>query len=189
MNKVLTLFLLVVIACLLGGVYGAVHDQISYSISPEYYTKFKFYQFGLMDMGNEAIFPTPRLQVAVVGFMATWWMGIPIGIILGLVGLVHSDWRWMLRITLKAFLITVAIAFATGLIGLAYGYVFLSNKPREEFSNWFLPDNLIDFKSFVSVGSMHNFSYLGGLTGLLAGIAYSLMRKFRPYARKTDVVG
>jgi len=183
-NKFLTLILIVVVACLLGGTYGVFHDEITYSISPEYYTKFKFYQFGLMDMGNEAIFPNPRLQVAVVGFMATWWMGISIGIILRLVGLIHLDWRSMLQITLSAFLITIAIAFATGLIGLAYGYSFLSDKPRGEFGNWFIPDNLTDFKSFIAVGSMHNFSYLGGLTGLLGGIAYSVFRKFKPRGEK-----
>jgi hypothetical protein len=36
-------------ACLLAGVYGAVHNQISYTVCPEYFTKFKFIQFRLSD--------------------------------------------------------------------------------------------------------------------------------------------
>ncbi len=173
MKKFLTLGLIISIAPLIGGIYGVFHDQITYTISPEYYTKFKFYQFGLMDIGNEAIFPNPRIEVSIVGFLATWWMGVPIGIILGLVGLIHKDSRQMFIFTLKAFLITVIVAFATGLVGLAFGSLYLADIGV----NWWLPENLIDKKSFIAVGSMHNFSYLGGLTGLVAGIIYSTRQK------------
>lgn len=177
MKKFLTLGLIISIAPLIGGIYGVLHDQITYTVSPEYYTKFKFYQFGLMDTGNEAIFPNPRIEVSIVGFLATWWMGVPIGIILGLVGLIHKNSRQMFIITLKAFLITVIVAFATGLIGLAFGSLYLADSGV----NWWLPENLVDKKSFIAVGSMHNFSYLGGLTGLVAGVIYSTRRK-----RKAD---
>lgn len=173
MKKFGILILIIVIAPLIGGLYGILHDQLTYTISPEYYTKFKFYQLGLMDLGNEAIFPTPRLQVSAVGIMATWWMGLPIGLILGLVGLIHKDSKQMFLATIKAIIVTVVIAFATGLIGLAYGKVYLA----ETGVNWWLPDNLIDTKNFIAVGSMHNFSYLGGLTGLIAGSIYSIRQK------------
>ena len=173
MKKILTLLLIIGLAPLVGGIYGILHDQLTYTISPEYYTKFKFYQFGLMDIGKEAIFPNPRIEVSAVGFMATWWMGLPIGLILGLVGLVHKDSKKMLRTTMGAILVTVAIAFITGLIGLAYGELYLADAGV----SWWLPDNLVDRKSFIAVGSMHNFSYLGGLTGLIAGTVYSVRQK------------
>jgi hypothetical protein len=177
LKKFLTLVAIIIIAPLIGGIYGILHDQFTYTISPEYYTKFKFYQFGLMDIGNEAIFPNPRIEVSVVGFMATWWMGIPIGLILGLVGLTHKNHGQMFRTTLEAILLTVIVAFVTGLIGLTYGKFHLADIGVD----WWLPDNLIDKKNFISVGSMHNFSYLGGLTGLIAGTIYTL-RKKRKYA-------
>ena len=173
MKKFGILILIIILAPIIGGLYGILHDQLTYTISPEYYTKFKFYQFGLMDLGNEAIFPTPILQVSVVGFMATWWMGLPIGLILGLVGLVHKDSKIMLQTTIRAIIVTVIIAFATGLIGLVYGKIYLADTGV----NWWLPENLIDTKNFIEVGSMHNFSYLGGLTGLIAGIIYSIRQK------------
>jgi hypothetical protein len=181
MKKFLTLGLIVALAPLIGGVYGVLHDQLTYSISPEYYTKFKFYQFGLMDIGNEAIFPDPRIEVSTVGFLATWWMGLPIGLILGLVGLVHKNDKQMFRATIKALMVTIIVAFATGLIGLAYGKLHLAYTGV----NWWLPDNLIDKKNFIAVGSMHNFSYLGGLIGLIAGIVYSLRQK-QKYATMTE---
>lgn len=165
------------IAPLIGGVYGIIHDQLTYTISPEYYTKFKFFQFGLMNYGNEAIFPNPRIQVSLVGFLATWWMGIPIGLILGSVGLIHKEAKSMFLITLKAFLITVLLAFITGLVGLGYGHFVLANQTEESFTYWFIPENLIDFKNFIKVGSMHNFSYLGGLIGLIGGIMYSVKKR------------
>src|SRR6185436_19046100 len=95
LKKLPTLLLIIILTAIIGGVYGILHDQITYTISPEYYTKFKFYQFGLIDTGNEAIFPNPRFQVSLVGFMATWWMGLLIGVILGVTGLIHKDYRQM----------------------------------------------------------------------------------------------
>ena len=75
--------------------------------------------------------------------------------------------------TSKAFALTTGIALLTGLVGLIYGKLFLVENPP----NWFLPDNLIDRGRFVMVGSMHNFSYLGGLIGLMVGIGYSMKQK------------
>jgi hypothetical protein len=63
---------LLVIACLFAGMYGVVHNQISYTVSHEYFTQFKFYQFGIEHVPN-------RFGVAVVGWNAAWWMGIVIG--------------------------------------------------------------------------------------------------------------
>jgi hypothetical protein len=177
MKKFLTLIIIIIIAALTGGIYGAIHDQLTYTISPEYYTKFKFIQFELVDEGPEAHLANPRLWVAAVGALATWWMGVLSGFILGLVGLIHADWRIMLRVTLWAFMITMSIAFVIGIIGLIYGRLFLANDPIESFSNWFIPDNIVDFKNFITVGSMHNFSYAGGFVGLVAGIIYSLKQR------------
>lgn len=154
---------------LIAGLYGVIHDQLTYTISPEYYTKFKFYQFGLVDANEKVVFSNPRIQVSVVGFLATWWMGLPIGLILGLVGWAFTNEKNMIGVTLRAMIVTMAVAFVTGLAGLAYGKFYLA----ETGVSWWLPDDLADTKNFIAVGSMHNFSYLGGLVGLVAGIVYS----------------
>ncbi len=188
MNKFLALILILIIAPILGGIYGIIHDQITYSISNEYYTKFKFIQFGLENWGlgqnvgtdrnPEIILENQRLGAGIVGFLATWWVGLIIGIILGIVGLIHKNGKKMFQTTMKAFLLTTGIALFTGIIGLLYGKVFLTtNRP-----NWYLPDNLIDYDRFIMVGSMHNFSYLGGLIGLIIVIIYSIRQKRKtPY--------
>ena len=59
---------------LLVGLYGIVHDQVTYSISPEYFTRLKFAQFSYADFG----LPN-RVFVAEIGFLATWWVGLIAG--------------------------------------------------------------------------------------------------------------
>jgi LytS/YehU family sensor histidine kinase len=177
-KKFLILLLIIGLAPIIGGLYGILNDQLTYTISPEYYTKFKFYQFGLIDLVNNT---NPRMGVSVVGFLATWWVGLPIGIILGFVGLIHKNSKQMFYVSLKAIFVTIIVAFITGLIGLAYGKFYLANTGV----NWWLPDSLIDTKNFIAVGSMHNFSYLGGLTGVIAGVIYSIVQR-RKYTA-TDI--
>ena len=79
----------------------------------------------------------------------------------------------MLKATSKSIVLTTGIALLTGLIGLLYGKLFLVGNPP----NWYLPDNLIERGTFIMVGSMHNFSYLGGLIGLIFGIIFSIRQK------------
>jgi hypothetical protein len=183
MNKLIALILLLIIAPILGGVYGIVHDQITYTISNEYYSKFKFIQFGLDNWGMgenigtettpEIKLNNPRIGAAIVGFLATWWVGMIIGIILGLIGLIHRNGKEMFKITMRATLITIGIALIVGIIGLIYGKFFLASNPP----NWFLPENLINRTNFIMVGSMHNFSYLGGLIGMIVSVTYSIQKK------------
>ncbi len=168
MKKFLILLLIIILAPMIGGMYGIIHDQLTYSISEEYYTKFKFIQFGLVDPGIENVVQRPRLYASIVGFLATWWMGLPIGIILGLVGLMHADYKLMFNYTMQAILITLIVAFTIGLVGLVYGELILAKTGV----NWWLPENLVDVRNFISVGSMHNFGYVGGITGLIVGIIY-----------------
>lgn len=47
MAKFALLPVLLAAGCLISGVYGALHDQISYTVSPEYFHAFKFRQFAI----------------------------------------------------------------------------------------------------------------------------------------------
>lgn len=68
-------------AIVIAAIYGMLHNQISYTFSEEYFTQFKFKQFGI-----PWAYETPRLGAAYVGALATWRMGIIVFIILGLLG-------------------------------------------------------------------------------------------------------
>lgn len=79
----------------------------------------------------------------------------------------------MLNTTLNAIGLIIFVAFIMGLLGLLYGKLYLIKTGVD----WSLPDTLIDEANFISVGSMHNFSYLGGAFGLIAGITYHIRQK------------
>ncbi|HWK03760.1 MAG TPA: hypothetical protein VNS58_09015 [Puia sp.] len=96
--KKFSLFLLtILLSILVAGLYGILHDQVTYTICPEYYTKFKFIQFGLADETTALLQPSPRQLVAIIGFLATWWTGIFIGIGLGLTALIFKEATAMFR--------------------------------------------------------------------------------------------
>ncbi len=157
------------IAILIAGVYGILHDQLTYSISPEYFTKFKYRQFGF----EPEWFGGHRQTVAAIGFLATWWMGLFIAIPLGLLSLIFPDHKTMATALSKSIGIVLLITVLTAAIGFMKFYLTKTGV------DWWLPDDLVDEAAFVTVGSIHNFSYLGGVIGLFAGIVYMLFRKLR----------
>jgi len=183
MKKTGILLLTILLTPILAGIYGIIHDQLTYTISYEYYTKFKFIQFELWEGDTEAILPNPRRAVAIVGFLATWWTGIFIGLSLGLTGLIHKNYKTMFKNICKSIVVTLVIAFFSGLVGLAYGEFYLAKTGVD----WYLPDNLVEKGNFIAVGSMHNFSYLGGIIGLVAGIIYQIRLKTKEKLLLTNV--
>lgn len=171
MKKFLVFLLLVVLSPLIAGAYGILHDQITYSISLEYYTKFKFIQFGIADYFWD------RFGASIVGFMATWWFGLILGIVIGAIGFIHKTAKQMLKVSMQAIFINLVVALFVGLTGLFYGYIKWGNISRGHLPKWRIPDSVIDFNSFVMVSSMHNFSYIGGFIGLILAIIWQIRSK------------
>ena len=164
-------------AALIAGIYGSVHDQISYSFSNEYFTHFKFIQFSI-PWAHES----PRLGAAIVGALATWWMGILVFLILGLFGFMFYSPKQMALELLKSFGVVVAVALCTGIAGLVYGYAHVNDSTISDYNQWIRP-GVTDPIQFVRVGFMHNASYLGGLTGLVSGVFYLFLSK-KSYNKK-----
>jgi len=158
------------VAILLSGLYGILHDQVTYSISPEYFTKFKFGQFGL----DPAKLGGNRTAAAMVGFLASWWMGIIIGIMLGLTGLIFRHHKNMRKAIMNGIKVTLVTAILFGLLGYLWGKYYLL---RAGVDSW-MPEGVIDKPDFIVVGSIHNFSYLGGIAGIFLAILYMVRRRF-----------
>jgi hypothetical protein len=160
-QKLIALVLLLLATLVLCGLFGSLHDQISYTVSREYFTLFKFPQFGIDLGGNE------RLGAATVGFLATWWMGIPIGATLGTISLFAPEARTMLTETFRAFLVVTCVTLLASTIGLLWGYItfvwFSSPAPE----GWFVPKGTEHLPLFLCAGNMHNAGYIGGVLGLL----------------------
>ena len=175
MRKFVVLLLIIGVAVVIACLYGVGHDQVTYSISPEYYTKFKFIQFNLADSAAAQHMTQPRSAVVMVGVKSTWWMGVGIGLLLGLFALAFRDADAMFQSALQAIGITLVITIITAVIGGLYGQYSLAKTGVD----WWLPPNLVDKADFITVGAIHNASYLGGAIGLVAGIIFLLIKNNR----------
>ena len=171
MKKFVIFILLFIIICCMAGIYGFLHDQLSYTISPEYYTHFKFYQFNI----SEAL--QNRIGAGIVGIMATWWMGIVIGIIVIPVGLIIPNWKNYLLVMIQTFICICITALLIGIIAMIYGLIKfnINNIPMYLYNN--IPKGVEDKINFCVVGNMHNFSYIGGIVGIIIGIIYIIIKK------------
>jgi hypothetical protein len=155
-----TLFCCIVLA----GAYGIVHDQLTFSISPEYFTQFKYQQFGF----QATQFGGDRATVAIIGFLATWWTGLIIGLFVGATGFIFRTYAEMKHAIFSGVAVVFCTTVLSGIIGFIRGRFFLDSNSID----WWIPGEVMDRDSFVTVGSIHNYSYLGGAIGLVLAIIY-----------------
>ena len=172
MKKFGVFILLFFIICFLAGLYGFLHNQISYTVSPEYFTKFKFNQFNIQDSLHN------RFGAGIVGIQATWWMGLIIGIIIIPVGLIIPNWKNYFKVMLWAFFYVTSTALIIGIIALIY---CLINYNINNLPYWsrYTPDDVENIVNYCIVGNMHNFSYIGGIVGIVVGIVYIIIKKLK----------
>ncbi|MEM6468772.1 MAG: hypothetical protein AAF802_04330 [Planctomycetota bacterium] len=163
MARFLNATLLLLFACSLAGCYGMLHDQLSYTVGPEYFTKFKFPQFRV------AHGTPPRLGAALVGWQATWWMGLAMGALLIFAGMLTRTNRQFVVVVLKSYLVALGTTLVVSLASLAMAFLLIHEAPRNPLE---IQGRLIDDPvRFYRVAMMHNFSYLGGMIGTIAGLS------------------
>ncbi len=155
-----------VIGALLAGLYGILHDQVTYSISPEYFTRLKFTQFHCADFGLP-----PRVLVAEVGFLAGWFIAR--------ITVPDFPRAAAFRCSMRGFLIIFAFALTAAFVG--YGLGLLHGPDYSGWESLASAVGIVDVPSFVRVAYIHNAGYLGGLMGLVAAIIY--LRRLKSSAR------
>ncbi len=157
-----------VAACgaIVAGIYGILHDQITYTISPEYFSKLKFDQFPYADFGLP-----DRVFVAEIGFLATWWVGLFCAWFLARRLIPGQPRHRAVGQIFRGFAIVLVCALLSAMIGFGYG---LWRGPGADYSSW---DPVLDYLdiehrwSFMRVAYIHNAGYLGGLAGLIVALA------------------
>lgn len=154
------------LGAVVAGLYGAVHDQISYSISPEYFTKMKFYQFAYADFG----WPQ-RVFAAEIGFLASWYVGLVAGWILARLDLAELSVASGRRHVAKAVAILLIVAALSGCVGALIG-VWATHDDLTPWQDWQTYFRLQDLRAFVIVAYLHRASYLGAVLGLLCAGVY-----------------
>jgi hypothetical protein len=161
---------------LLAGFYGILHDQITYSISPEYFTRLKFAQFHYADFGLPS-----RIFVLEIGFLATWWVGFIGGWFLARMAVPAFPPAQARQHCFCGFGVVLGCAFAGSMAGFGLG---LLPGPAADFSAWqgfVTTHGVVDLKGFVRVAYIHNASYSGGLIGLIIALLHiRRMRRVAP---------
>lgn len=154
-----------VVGAIAAGVYGVLHDQVTFTISDEYLTKLKFDQYHYANFG----YPV-RVFVAEVGFLATWWVGFFCAWFLAR-RLIPGQPR---RTALRQIAIGFAIIFACALLSASIGYVYrLWREPNADYSvgrSSLQSLGIEDHRAFIRVACIHNASYVGGIAGLLLAL-------------------
>lgn len=158
MSRLLTALALLALAALAAGLFGALHNQVSYTVGPSYFTDLKFAQFRIPEMLHG------RVGAALVGWRASWWMGLVIGVPAFGLGMLllpaEALWRAGARAVLRVVLFA-ALGAALGLISAPF---------LREQMHLVLPRGVSDPEGFFRAGMMHNGAYLGGLAGLIAAL-------------------
>jgi hypothetical protein len=175
LEKFVLFFVLLAAACVIAGAYGALHDQISYTVSPDYFFAFKFHQFEI---------PTHlqgRVGAAIVGWQASWWMGLLIGPPVLVVAMIIPGWKAYVTRSLLALGVVALTTLLVGLGALVWATCTLTAEHLPEF--WY-PEGPVDRVAFARVGIMHNFSYLGGFIGIITGTMYLIIERIRLSLRK-----
>lgn len=138
------------------GVYGALHNQISHTVSPSFFDFDLFLRFDTPELLRN------RLGASVVGWQASWWMGLLLGPPIVLVGLIIPGRRTYFARCLFAFGLVVSTTLIVGMAGLYYAN---TNVPAEQ--------------TMERAGIMHDSSYLGGFLGIITGSAFLVGERLR----------
>jgi hypothetical protein len=149
--------------------YGIVNDQVTLTLSPEYFTVFKRHQFAplleAMGLGDAP----PRLQAVVIGTAATWWFGLFLGMLVSLAGTIGrrppSSTRQFLRGVRLVLLLTAGASLLFG----ATAYLLAPRVPgigtEEAARYWPFLEGIREQRRAFAVGFWHDGAYLGGLAG------------------------
>jgi hypothetical protein len=135
-----------------GAIYGILHDQVTARVCLEYFTVF-----------HPDIFHTqsPTLLALGWGVLATWWVSLPLGIMLAIAARAGSRAKLttsqIIRPLLKLLAIMAIFALAAGILGYflqGLGMEYYATAIPKEIRNTFYADLWA-----------HEMSYLTGLTG------------------------
>jgi len=164
---------LTLLGALVAGTYGAIHDQVTYSIGPEYFTKMKFFQFHYANFG----FP-PRVFVSEIGFLASWWVGLIAGWFVARLAVRADGAKPAFRRALRAYAIIFGITVATAATMYLLSLLRVAHTAEPEWVDLGRDLGLTDVPRFYSVWYIHLGSYLG--SGLGAIVALVWLWRTRP---------
>ena len=111
-------------------------------------------------------------------------MGIIIGLVIIPLGLIIPGAKNYISSVLLAFLVVVKTTLIVGLTALLISYLTIDSETVGEITLY--GNEIIDEIAFSRAGTMHNFSYLGGLIGIFSGSFVIFRRRKQIKASKVE---
>lgn len=158
----------IVVLCVLAAVlYGIVHDQITARVCVEYFTR-----------AHPRILETesPTALGLLWGVIATWWVGLGLGVPLAAIARIGTSRRLGARdVVVPVAGVLVGMAILATLAGVAAGRVAGRNPGLISFPEYELPPGREP--AFAAVAAAHLASYAGGFLGGLLVWGWALSRR------------
>lgn len=157
---------IVLVSVLVAITYGIVHDQITARLSLEYFT---------VAHPRLPVPQTPTMLGLAWGVLATWWVGLGLGVLLALAARGGSFPKLELRDLRAPLTVFVVLLFVVAIMALAMGW---AGAVGEKFHP---PETLRDqiprerWRHFVAASWAHTASYGFGALGGLALCAHVLL--------------
>lgn len=152
------------IGSVIAAIYGIAHDQVTFTLSEEYFTKLKFRQFAYADLGLG-----PRVFAGSVGLLATWWVGFIAGWFLARLGSTDRAALW------RGFAWIFGGGAAGGGGGFLIGRLTTVDGTPDGWSYIIRELEIERAADFIIVAYTHNGGYAGALVGFL--VATFLIRR------------
>jgi hypothetical protein len=161
---------IVVFSTLAAIAYGILHDQVTAHLCVEYFS-----------LAHPDIFHTqsPFLLALGWGIVATWWVGLPLGILAAVAAragppprLALLDVRPMILWLLVGMAVCATISGLYGAYGTAHGWL----KPPSE---WYLVIPKSKWVAFTADAYAHLASYASGILGGIGVILYIVVARLR----------
>lgn len=168
------LFLLLAVVAAMG--YGVVNDQLTVTISWEYY----YWGKGVGEKLGLPVDPwSLRWEALKIGLKATWSAGLLVGVALLLASNPRAGWGRvsygrLMRGLIEVFVCAAILAMLLGVIGYAGGFVPFSS----DFAEMVRRDEFRPYR-FMAVFGVHLGGYVGGLIGTIVVVVRIVRQRMR----------
>lgn len=161
------IILIIISTTLIASIFGMLHNQISYTISDEFFKDFLFGKFGISDWNIK----NNRIEASIIGILGSYWMGFYVGIIYAVIFLfLKTDNN--LKNIFKAIFINVFITVLGSLSGYLIAHFFIS----VENSDVWMEFGTQNPQKYMEALYMNTGSYYGGILGLIIAIFFLVNR-------------
>lgn len=165
--RIATAVVIILLSVIISSIFGVFHNQVSFSLSNEYFTNFLFYKFSISDFEIK----NDNLNAAIIGVLGSYWMGLILGLIYAILYFLLNT-KQNFTLIIHALFINVLVSALGGIIG----YIIAHNiVPFQKTDIW------IDFgiqypQEYYEANSIHSGSYLGGFIGIIISVFYLLFK-------------